>query len=177
MNDHQKATPRPKASNSSTNRARGSRPGPRGSIKPLDVRAGVIARHAQGETKTAIARTYGIDRGTVARILSSAEIQQQVNSIRSDIVQSGDLWLARQNLHRKLKTGSEVMTLAALRGFNVLRTSPEAVTNNVNIYAFKIAEMKAAEAAKLAKPAVPSSNVPEREGDTESVPDSGPKQH
>ena len=150
MNDHQRATNRPKATSSSTNRARGSRPGPRGSNKPLDVRAGVIARHAQGETKTAIAKTYGIDRGTVARILSSAEIQQQVDSIRSDIAQSGDLWLARENLHRKLKKGSEVMTLATLRGFNVLRTSPEVVTNNVNVYAFRIAELKAAELAERA---------------------------
>jgi len=160
MNDHQKATNKPRALNSSTNRARGSKPGPRGSIKPLDVRAGVVARHAQGETKASIARTYGIDRGTVARILSSAEIQQQVDSIRSDIAQSGDLWLARENLHRKLKKGSEVMTLATLRGFNVLRTSPEVVTNNVNVYAFRIAELKA---AKLAQPGVPPDKSPERE--------------
>ena len=105
-------------------------------------------------------RKASIDRGTVARILSSAEIQQQVDSIRSDIAQSGDLWLARKNLHRKLKKGSEVMTLANLRGFNVLRTSPEVVTNNVNVYALRIAELKA---AKLAEPSVPSDKSPERE--------------
>ena len=172
MSDHQKTTNRPKTSNSG-NRARGSRPGPHGSNKPLDVRAGVIARHAQGETKTAIAKTYGIDRGTVARILSSAEIQQQVESIRSDIVRSGDLWRARQNLHRKLKKGSEAMTLATLRGFNVLRTSPEVVTNNFNVYALRLAELKA---AKLAEPGVPSDKSPEGGRDTKSVSDLGSKQ-
>src|SRR5215470_16658967 len=111
MNDHQRATNRPKASNSSTNHARGSRPGPRGSIKPLDVRAGVVARHAQGETKTAIARTYGIDRGTVARILSSAEIQQQVDSVRSDIAQSGDI-----GLENKLKGQNDLSIISKAGG-------------------------------------------------------------
>jgi hypothetical protein len=99
-----------------------------------------------------------MDRGTVARILSSAEIQQQVDSIRSDIAQSGDIWLARQNLHEKLKKGSEVMTLATLRGFNVLRSTPEVVVKNFNVSALRVAELKA---AKLAEPAVPSGKSPE----------------
>ena len=110
-----------------------------------------MARYAQGETKTAIANTYGMDRGTVARILSSAEIQQQVDSIRSDIAQSGDIWLARENLHKRLKKGSEGMTLATLRGFNVLRTSPEVVVNNFNMYAQRVAELKSAKLAEAAK--------------------------
>ena len=65
------------------------------------------------------------------------------------------------------------MTLATLRGFNVLRPSPEVAMNNVNVYAFKIAELKAAE---LAKRAVPSDKSQECERDTKSVSDPGSEQ-
>ena len=148
MEDQASLPNQPVSSRRKPHQARGSRPGPRGSNKPLDVRAAVVARYAQGETKSGIARTCGIDRGTVARILSSAEIQQTVDAVRSDIVHSGDVWLARENLHERLKKGSEVMTLATLRGFNVLRTSPEIAVNNINVHALGYAELKAAESAK-----------------------------
>jgi hypothetical protein len=41
-----------------------------------------------------------------------------------------------------------VMTLATLRGFNVLRTSPEVAVNNFNVYAVRLAELKVAELAE-----------------------------
>jgi len=50
------------------------------------------------------------------------------------------------------------MTLATLRGFNVLRTSPEVVVNNFNMHALRLAELRA---AKLAEPAVSPGESPE----------------
>jgi hypothetical protein len=105
---------------------------PRKSIKSGMVKETVIAKALLGDSNSKIARDLDIDRSTVKTILSATDFQQHIEEIRSDVVLTGDLWLARNVLHDKLVKGSESAATTMLRGFNVLRANAETTVNVLN---------------------------------------------
>lgn len=120
------------------------------SRKPIATQAKILSLKAQGATNTEISEICETDRNTVARILSSADIQQHVEEIRSDVVLKGDLWLARGVMRKRLKMGSESAAATMLRGFNVFQANANIEVNLVALNASAYAQRQAAKAKEAA---------------------------
>lgn len=89
------------------------------STKPEPVKAAVIARTVQGDSKTQIAKDLGIDRATVRRIIDTSEISKIVEQGKSDcyaMVPRSTL-----NVGNAVNRGNLKASFGVLRGTGVLK--------------------------------------------------------
>jgi len=89
------------------------------STKPEPVKAAVIARTVQGESKSKIARDLEIDRATVRRIIDASEISRIVEEGKSECY--GMVPKSVSNIEAAVNQGDVKASFGILKGTGVLK--------------------------------------------------------
>lgn len=81
----------------------------------------ILSHSLTGKSNVAIAREMGIDRETVARVLSSEDVRRISQEIDAKL--AGGIEKAVKNVLRKIRAGDAKMSVELLRNFGSMRSS------------------------------------------------------